>query len=133
MDQALDARFSGEPRHAGGSFHMDRMERLLAALHIETYGIHNAKNTCYGSGNGAIIVDVGIGRLNAEVNAGKQCCGAFWMPGCDPHRMISLKQALDDVPAKKASSAEYGHLIPCPFRVRSRRSLEPNRANPSAK
>src|ERR1700757_749051 len=111
MDQALDARFSGEPRHAGGSFHMDRMERLLAALHIETYGIHNAKNTCYPSGNGAIIIDVGLGRLKAEVNVGKQCSSAFWMPGCDPHQNITLKQVLDDAPAKKASPAEYGHLL----------------------
>jgi hypothetical protein len=79
-----------------------------------------------------------MGRLKAEVNVGKQCCGAFWMPGGDPHRIICLKQVLDDVPAKKAGPAEYGHLLlrhrsrgafPCPFRVRSRRSLEPNRAN----
>jgi hypothetical protein len=87
------------------------MERQLAALHIETYGIHGTHNTCYGSGNGTIIIDVGMGRLKAEVSVGKQCSSAFWMPGCDPHRKISLNQVLDDAPAKKASPAEYGHLL----------------------
>src|SRR5262245_7511333 len=138
MDQAFNARFPSELCNSGGSFYMDGMKRQVAALGIQTDGIHDPNNICYGSGNGAIITDVGMGRLNAEVNVGKQCCSASWMPGCDPHRIISLKQLLDDVPAKKPSPAEYGHLLSRhrskgPFRVRSRRSLEPNRANPSRK
>ena len=64
-----------------------------------------------------------MGRLKGEVNVGKQCSSAFWMPGCDPNRIICLKQVLDDVPAKKAGPAEYGHLLARhrskePFRVR---------------
>jgi hypothetical protein len=80
MDQALDARFSGEPCDPSGSCYMDGTERHSAALRIQTDGIHDANYTCYGSGNGAINIDVGIDRLKAKVNVGKQCCSAFWMP-----------------------------------------------------
>jgi hypothetical protein len=80
MDQALDARFSGESCDPSGSCYMDGIERQSTALRMETDGIHDANNTCYGSGNGGLIIDVGIDRLKAEVNVGKQCCGAFWMP-----------------------------------------------------
>jgi hypothetical protein len=79
MDQALDARSSGESCDPTGSCYMDGTERQAAAFRIETDGIHDGNNTCYGTRNGAIIIDVGIDRLKAKVNVGKQCCSAFWM------------------------------------------------------
>jgi hypothetical protein len=113
MDEPLDTRFSGEPRDPCRGCYMDGMECLLAALHIETHGIHDALDTGYGSGNGAIIIDVGMDRLNAKLNVGEKGCGAFWMPRCDPHRKIALKQTLDNAVAEKASPTEYGHLSSC--------------------
>jgi hypothetical protein len=113
MDEPLDTRFSRKPRDPRGGFYMDGMEGLSSALHIETHGIHDAPDTRYGSGDGSIIIDVGMGRINAELNVGEVCCSAFWMPRCDPHRKIALQQMLDDALAEKASPAEYGHLPSC--------------------
>ena len=59
----LDARFPGKPRDSCGSGYMDGMEGFLPALHIETHRIHDALDTRHGSDNGAIIIDVGIDRL----------------------------------------------------------------------
>ena len=80
MDQLPDARFSGEPRDSCGSCYMDGMEGLLAALHIETHGVHDALDSRYGSGNGAIIIDVGMDRFDAQPNVGEKGGGAFRMP-----------------------------------------------------
>src|SRR2546430_8606808 len=99
------------PRDSCGSRYMDGMEGLLAALHIETHGVHDALDSRHGSGNGAIVIDVGMDRLDAEPNAGEKGSSAFWMPRCDPHRKIALKQTLDDAPTEKASPADYGHLF----------------------
>jgi len=63
-----------------GSRYMDGMEGLLAALHIETHSVHDALDSRHGSGNGAIIIDVGMDRLDAESNVGEKGCGAFRMP-----------------------------------------------------
>src|SRR5580700_6162441 len=92
---------------------MDGMEGLLAALHIETHGVHDALNSRHGSGNGAIIIDVGMDRLDAEPNVGEKGVGAFRMPRRDSYRKFALEQMLDDVAAEKASPAEYGHLPSC--------------------
>jgi len=92
---------------------MDGMEGLLAALHIETHGVHDALDSRHGSGNGAIIIDVGMDRLDAEPNVGEKGFGAFRMPRRDSYRKFALEQMLDDVAAEKASPAEYGHLPSC--------------------
>jgi hypothetical protein len=113
VDQLPDARFSGEPRDSCGSCYMDGMEGLLAALHIETHGVHDALNSHHGSGNGAIIIDVGMDRLDAEPNVGEKGFGAFRMPRRDSYRKFAREQMLDDVAAEKASPAEYGHLPSC--------------------
>ena len=96
-----------------GSCYMDRTEGLLAALHIETHGVHDALDSRHGSGNGAIIIDVGMDRLDAEPNVGEKGFGAFRMPRRDSYRKFALEQMLDDVAAEKASPAEYGHLPSC--------------------
>jgi hypothetical protein len=133
MDQLPDARFSGEPRDSCGSCYMDRMEGLLAALHIETHGVHDALNSRHGSGNGAIIIDVGMDRLDAEPNVGEKGFGAFRMPRRDSYRKFALEQMLDDVAAEKASPAEYGHLpschrsVPSPMSCRSAASPQSGR------
>ena len=49
-----------------GSCYMDGVEGLLAALHIETHGVHDALNSRHGSGNGAIIIDVGTDRTRCQ-------------------------------------------------------------------
>jgi hypothetical protein len=92
---------------------MDGMEGLLAALHIETHGVHDALDIRYGDGDRAIVFDVGMDRLNTEPNARKKGSSAFWMPRCNPHRKITAKQTLDDAQAEKASPAEYGHHSSC--------------------
>ena len=66
VDQLPDMRFSGEPRDSCCSCYMDGMEGLLAALHIETHGVHDALNSRHGSGNGAIIIDVGMDRTRCR-------------------------------------------------------------------
>jgi hypothetical protein len=58
---------------------MDGMEGLLAALHIETHGVHDALDIRYGDGDRAIVFDVGMDRLDAEPNVGEKGCGAFRM------------------------------------------------------
>jgi hypothetical protein len=72
------SRASGATRAAPVTW--TEMEGLLAALHIETHGIHDALDSRYGSGNGAIIIDVGMDRLDAEPNVGEKGGGAFRMP-----------------------------------------------------
>jgi hypothetical protein len=79
-----DARFPGEPRDSCGSCYVDGLEGLLPALHIETHGVYDALDSHHSSGNGAIIVDVGMDRLNAELNVGEKLCSALWMPRCAP-------------------------------------------------
>jgi hypothetical protein len=64
-----------------------------------------------GSRNGAIVIDVGLDRV--EVKCGEKRCNAFRMPYRYPHREITLKQAPDDVLAEKASPAKDGHLSWC--------------------
>ena len=96
-----------------GSCYMDGVEGLLAALHIETHGVHDALNSRHGSGNGAIIIDVGMDRLDAQPNVGEKGFGAFRMPRRNSYRKFALEQMLDDVAAEKASPAEYGHLPSC--------------------
>jgi hypothetical protein len=86
------------------------MESLVATLHIEAHGIHDAFGSGNGSGNGTIIIDVGMDRLNAELNVGEKRCSTFWMPRCDPNRKITLKQTLDDAVTEITSPAKYGHL-----------------------
>jgi hypothetical protein len=92
---------------------MDGTECIVATLHIEAHGIHDAFDSGYGSGNGAIIIDVGMDRINTKLNVREKRCRAFWMPRCDPHRKIALKQTLDNVLAEKTSPAKYGHLSSC--------------------
>ena len=43
----------------------------MAALPVEVHGIHDAIDTRDGSGNGAIVIDIGLNRveLNVVVNA----------------------------------------------------------------
>src|SRR6202023_37006 len=113
VDQLPDARFSGEPRDSRGSCYMDGVEGLLAALHIETHGVHYALNSRHGSGNGAIIIDVGMDRLDAQPDVGEKGFGAFRMPRRDSYRKFALEQMLDDVAAEKASPAKYGKLHSC--------------------
>jgi hypothetical protein len=113
VDQLPDARFSGEPRDSCGSCYMDGMEGLLATLHIETHGVHDALNSRHGSRNGAIIIDVGMDRLDAQPNVGEKGFGAIRMPRRDSYRKFALEQMLDDVAVEKASPAEYGHLPSC--------------------
>ena len=62
MYQSLDAGFSREPRDPCGGCYMDGMECLVATLDIEAHGIHDAFDSGYSSGNGAIIIDVGADR-----------------------------------------------------------------------
>jgi hypothetical protein len=98
---------------------MEGMEGLLAALHIETHGVHDALNSRHGSGNGAIIIDVGMDRLDAEPNVGEKGFGAFRMPRRDSYRKFALEQMLDDVAAEKSQSRR----IRSPSLVPSFRSL----------
>jgi hypothetical protein len=109
MDQLLDARFSSEPRHPRGGCYMNRTEGVSFALHIETHGIHDAFDSRYGSGHGAIITDAGMDRLDAEPDVWKKGYSAFRMPRCDSYRPIALEQMPDDAAAEKARPAEYGH------------------------
>jgi hypothetical protein len=89
---------------------MDGMECLVATLHIEAHGIHDAFDSGYGSGNGAIIIDVGMDRTNAKLNVREKRCRAFQMPRCDPYQKFALEQMLDDAAAEKTSPAKYGYL-----------------------
>ncbi len=115
MDQLLDARFSGESRDPRGGCYMNRTEGVSSDLHIETHRIHDALDSRYGNGHGAIIIDVGMDRLDAEPNLWKKGYSAFWMPRCNSYRPIALEQMPDDAAAEKASPPEDGHL-PAPHR-----------------
>jgi hypothetical protein len=111
VDEPPDARFSRKPGDAGCGFDVHGMEGLWPALRIEAHGIHNALDTRDGSCNGAIVIDVGLDRV--EVKGGEKRSNAFRMPHRYPHREIMLKQTLDDALAKKASPAEDNHLSSC--------------------
>ena len=84
------------------------MEGLWPALRVQAHRIHDVLDTRDGSGNGAIVIDVGLDRVG--VKGGEKRCNAFRMPHPYPYREISLKQTLDDPLAEKASPAEDGHL-----------------------
>ena len=116
MDETPDARFLRKPGDPCCGFDVNGMERLWPALPIEAHGIHDALDTCDGSGNGAIVIDVCLDRV--ELNVGDERCNAFWMPRRYPHREIILKQVLDYALAEKASPAEDGHLPSCHCHVR---------------
>jgi hypothetical protein len=111
VDEPPDARFSRKPGDPCCGFDVNGMEGLWPALPVEAHGIHDALDTRDGSGNGAIVIDVGLDRV--ELNAGEKRCNAFWMPRRYPHREITLNQTLDDALAEKASPAEDGHLPSC--------------------
>jgi hypothetical protein len=108
MDQAPDARFSRKPGDLCCGFDVNRMEGLRPPLRVQAHRIHDALDTRDGSGNGAIVIDVGLDRV--EVKGGEKRRNAFRMPHRYPHREITLKQTLDDALAEKASPAEDGHL-----------------------
>jgi hypothetical protein len=72
VDQLPDARFSGEPRDSCGSCYMDGMEGLLAALHIETHGVHDALNSRHGSGNGFVTPLRACGPAGGSVATGRR-------------------------------------------------------------
>jgi hypothetical protein len=110
MYQSLDAGFSREPRDPCGGCYMYGMESLVTTLHIEAHSIHDAFDSGNGSGNGAIIIDVGMDRLNAKMNVREKRCRAFWMPRRDPYQKFVLEQMLDDAAAEKTSPAKYGYL-----------------------
>jgi len=82
----------------------------VATLHIEAHGIHDAFDSGYGSGNGAIIIDVGMDRINAKLNVREKRCRAFQMPRCDPYQKFALEQMLDDAVTEKTGPAKYGYL-----------------------
>ena len=111
VDEPRDARFSRKPGDPCCGFDVNGMEGLWPALRIEAHGIHDALDTRDGSGNGAIVIDVGLDRV--EVKGGEKRCNAFRMPHRYPHREITLKQTLDDALAAKASPAEDGATFPC--------------------
>jgi hypothetical protein len=107
----VEARWARKLGDACCGFDVKGTEGLWPALPIEAHGIQDALDTRDGSGNGAIIIDVGMDRL--ELNVGEKRWNASWMPRCNPHRKIALKQTLDDALAEKASPAENGHLPSC--------------------
>jgi hypothetical protein len=111
MDQAPDARFSRKPGDLSCGFDMNGMEGLWPSLRVRAHLIHDALDTRDGSGNRAIVIDVGLDRV--EVKSGEKRRNAFRMPHRFPYREITLKQTLDDAPAEKASPAEDGHLWWC--------------------
>jgi hypothetical protein len=92
---------------------VDGMECLVAALHIEAHGIYDAFDSGYGSGNGVLIIDVGVDRINTKLNVRETRCRAFRMPRCNPYQKFALEQMLDDAAAEKTSPAKYGHLPSC--------------------
>jgi hypothetical protein len=108
MDQAPDARFSRKPGDLCCGFDVNGMEGLWPSLGVQAHRIHDALDTRDGSRNGAIVSDVGLDRV--EVNGGEKRRNAFRMPHCYPNGEITLKQALNDALAEKASPAKDGHL-----------------------
>jgi hypothetical protein len=111
VDELPDARFSRKPGDPCCGFDVNGLEGLWPALSIEAHGIHYAVDTRDGSGNGAVVIDVGLDRV--EVTGGEKRCNAFRMPHRYPRREITLKQTLDDALAEKASPAEDDHLPSC--------------------
>jgi len=108
VNEPPDARLSRKPGDPCCGVDVNGMEGLWPALPIEAHGIHDALDTRDGSGNGAIVIDVGLDR--GEVKGGEKRCNAFRMPHRYPHGQVTLKQTLDDALAKKASPAKDGHL-----------------------
>ena len=59
VDEPPDARFSRKPGDPCCGFDVNGMEGLWPALRVEAHDIHDALGTRDGSGNGAIVIDVG--------------------------------------------------------------------------
>ena len=78
MDEAPDARFSRKPGDPGCGFDVHGMEGLWPALRIEAHGIYDALDARDCRRNGAIVIDVGLDRV--EVKGGEKRCNAFRMP-----------------------------------------------------
>jgi hypothetical protein len=78
MDQAPDARFSRKPGNLCCGFDVNGMEGLWPTLRVQAHRIRDALDTRDGSGNGAIVIDVGLDRV--EVKGGEKRGNAFRMP-----------------------------------------------------
>jgi hypothetical protein len=116
VDETPDSRFLRKPGDPCCGFDVNGMERLWPAFPIEAHGINDAHDTCDGSGDGAIVINVRLDRV--ELNVGEKRCNAFWMPRRYPHGEMILKQVLDNTLPEKASPAEDGHLPWCHRHVR---------------
>ena len=66
MDQAPDARFSRKPGDLCCGFDVNGMEGLWPSLRVQAHRIHDALDTRDGSGNGAIVIDVGLDRVEVK-------------------------------------------------------------------
>ena len=106
VDQLPDARFSGEPRELVRLLLHGRNGSLLAALHIETHGVHDALNSRHGSGNGAIIIDIGMDLSMPSPTSGKR---ASVRSGC-----------------RDATCIENSHSSKCWTTWRPRKPVPPN-------
>ena len=78
---------------------------------VKTDGVHD----CPGAGDacchGAIIIDIGIDRLDARNIAGKQGIDPVGMPRGDPNGKIGIEQTADNVAPENSSAAKYGHAL----------------------
>src|SRR5215472_16087505 len=85
------------------------MKCAFPALDVKTDGVHD----CPGAGDacchGAIIIDIGIHRLDARNIAGKQGMGPVGTPRGDPNGEIGIEQMADDVATEKSGAAKYSH------------------------
>src|SRR5690348_2236026 len=109
MHEDFCACLARKHRDALSRVHVDRAKCACSAFGVKTDGVHDCPGAGDGSRDGAIIIDVGMGRFDAGNIAGKQRIGPIWMPRGDPNGEIGIEQMADDVAAEKSSAAKYSH------------------------
>jgi hypothetical protein len=91
-----------------GSLNVHGMKRFPSALDVETDRIDRGGSAGERTGDGLLVMDVGLDRLQVWIIGTEQSATALRMPGGNPDGKLVLAQMAYDAAAEKAGSSENG-------------------------
>ncbi len=108
LDEALDAGPLRLTCHSLGGLDVHGVKRVPPALDIKADRIDRAGSAGERIGDGLLVVDIGLDRLQQRIIGTEQFAAALRMPGGNPNRNPVLAQAANHAAAEKAGAAENG-------------------------